>query len=200
MSLAAPRSPARGYHHGDLRAACLALAAHELEAHGPEGLALRRLAARLGVTQPSLYRHFASKEALVDRLATAGFVGLQEALGAAAGATARARLHAIVRAYLAWGLASPQHYRLMFARPLSEKQRDPLLVEAAAAARQVLDTAVAAWRAEAGPAAADSQALSAGIWALAHGLVMLCSEGHLPGPAEVHSAAVLEGLLGPAEG
>jgi AcrR family transcriptional regulator len=199
-SPATRRNSARPYHHGDLRAACLALAAHELEARGPEGLALRHLAAQLGVTQPSLYRHFASKEELVDRLATSGFVRVQDDLAAAAGATARDRLEAMVRAYLACGRTHPQHYRLMFARPSSEKQRDPLLVEAAAAARQMLDEAVAAWRAETGPAAGDSQALSAGIWALAHGMVMLASEGHLPGSTEALCAAVLDRLLGPANG
>lgn len=97
LTITAPAKPARPYHHGDLRTVCLALAAQELEAHGPEALALRRLATRLGVTQPSLYRHFESKDALVDMLATSGFVRLQDALAAAGGEAARERLRAMVR-------------------------------------------------------------------------------------------------------
>jgi AcrR family transcriptional regulator len=174
------RKPARRYHHGDLRASCLALAARELEAKGPEGLALRHLAERLGVTQPSLYRHFAAKEALVDALAIQGFVALRARLAAAGGETARARLMAMMRAYLAHGLAQPQHYRLMFARPAAEKRRDAALVEIAASARQDLAEAVAAWFSEADGSPAAVAEVSVSLWALAHGLVMLASEGHLP--------------------
>lgn len=174
------RKPARRYHHGDLRVSCLALAARELEEKGSEGLALRHLADRLGVTQPSLYRHFAAKEALVDALAVSGFVALRARLAQAGGPTARARLVAMILAYVTEGLARPQHYRLMFARPAAEKRRDAALVEIAAATRQDLLGAVAAWLDEAGASPAALGELAVSIWALAHGVVMLASEGHLP--------------------
>ena len=63
---------ARGYHHGDLRAAVIAAGLERLaEGDGAE-LGLRALARDVGVSATALYRHFPDKEALLDALADEG--------------------------------------------------------------------------------------------------------------------------------
>jgi AcrR family transcriptional regulator len=46
----------------------LAAARKVFERHGPDGLSLREVAAKVGITPMAIYRHFDSKEALVDAL------------------------------------------------------------------------------------------------------------------------------------
>ena len=58
-------TPARPYHHGDLRNA-LVVAATELAARdGAEGVVLREAARRIGVSPSAAYRHFPSREGLL---------------------------------------------------------------------------------------------------------------------------------------
>ncbi len=48
-----------------------------LEEEGLEGLTMRRLAARIGIRAPSLYKHFESKEQIEDELVLRGLDELQ---------------------------------------------------------------------------------------------------------------------------
>ncbi len=70
------------YHHGDLRGALIALALETLEEDGPEGLTLRGLAERAGVSGMAPYRHFADKAALLEAVARRGFAELHSDLAA----------------------------------------------------------------------------------------------------------------------
>ncbi len=135
------------YHHGDLRAALLKAAAAEIERSGYENLSLRELAASLGVSRAAPYRHFADRRALLSALAADGFRQLTAGHRAAAGRTARARLQAAGRAYLAFASARPQLYRLMFVSDLFSAAAGPLdpgLLEAGGESYQVFEDMVAA--------------------------------------------------------
>jgi AcrR family transcriptional regulator len=83
--------------------------------HGLEGVAMRAVAARIGLTPMALYRHFRSKEALHDALVEQGhsiFLHyLQRALAepSPAGRLARSGFE-----YLNFALEHGQDYRMMF--------------------------------------------------------------------------------------
>jgi AcrR family transcriptional regulator len=51
-----------------------------LEEEGTEGLTMRRLAARIGIRAPSLYKHFESKERIEDALVLRGLDDLRDAV------------------------------------------------------------------------------------------------------------------------
>src|SRR5215217_6585274 len=74
------RKPNRPYHHGNLRRGLLDQALATIRTEGVEGLTLREIGARLGVSRTALYRHFADKRALLAAVATEGFRALREAL------------------------------------------------------------------------------------------------------------------------
>ncbi len=63
------------YHHGDLRAALLKVAAKMIAEQGIESLTLRALSERIGVSRTAPYRHFADKSTW--RPATAPGKGLK---------------------------------------------------------------------------------------------------------------------------
>src|SRR3982751_6170504 len=74
------RKPNRPYHHGNLRGALLQEALATIRSEGVEGLTLREIGARLGVSRTALYRHFADKRALLAAVATEGFRTLRQQL------------------------------------------------------------------------------------------------------------------------
>src|SRR5687768_13857073 len=79
-SALAARKPHRPYHHGNLRRALLDEALATIRTEGVDGLTLREIGARLGVSRTALYRHFADKRALLAAVATEGFRTLRAQL------------------------------------------------------------------------------------------------------------------------
>ena len=71
------------YHHGDLRATLLGVAAHMIAERGVEGVTMRGLAEQIGVSRSAPYRHFADKAALLAAVAEDGFKRLAAGLRAA---------------------------------------------------------------------------------------------------------------------
>lgn len=115
-----PSDPAGGrYHHGDLRRALLEAAG---KAADIEHISLRELASGLGVSGAAVYRHFASREALLAELAAIGIAQLQERFAGAFdlhtppadGPEAIARLHRLGVAYLRFADDQPALWRLIF--------------------------------------------------------------------------------------
>ena len=163
------------YHHGDLRRDLLRVARDEISRNGADTVTLASLARLVGVTQAAPYRHFADREALLEAVAAAGFnefaVRLDDA--AAANAAPGDGLHAIALAYVAFGEANIELYRLMFAsRLVPEAKPESVLDKAADAAFDRLRHAVSAVCTA--TTVADNALL---IWAQLHGLVMLRADG-----------------------
>ena len=77
------RKRRRPYHHGNLRRALLDEALATIRTEGVEGVTLREIGARVGVSRTALYRHFADKRALLTAVATEGFRTLRQELSAA---------------------------------------------------------------------------------------------------------------------
>jgi AcrR family transcriptional regulator len=98
------------------RAAILAAAERLFAARGYEGVSMRRVAAEAGCSAPALYRLFPHKRALLRTIWEAALANLDASLErAAAGAPdPLARLRALGRAYVAFWVAHPDHFRAMF--------------------------------------------------------------------------------------
>lgn len=110
----------------DLRTACLDEAARVIAAEGVEALNLREIARRLGVSHQAPYRHFPSKDALVEAVLARAFRRFALALdGRDKSADPHADLHAMGIAYLGHAAAYPLEYRLMFASPPPDAARHP---------------------------------------------------------------------------
>lgn len=116
-----PKS-SRRYHHGDLRAALLVEAIEVLETDPEAEITLRGLAKAVGVSTMAPYAHFDDKDSLMDALAAEGFASLETKLKSATaelreGISPEAQLTALAKAYVAYGVAHPGMYRVMFQRP-----------------------------------------------------------------------------------
>jgi len=182
-----PKAP---YHHGDLRRALLEEAVRTIrDGGGPVALTLRAVGARLGVSRPALYRHFADKSALLNAVSEDGFRRLSEALerawtDAGGGMTG---FDEQGRAYVRFALDNPSHYRVMFGVWSSREQDDTALRAAGARAFQLLVDALAALQGQ-GVVRRDEPAerLALYVWAAVHGIAMLAIDGRFPnGPGGV---------------
>ncbi|WP_323377194.1 TetR/AcrR family transcriptional regulator [Streptomyces smaragdinus] len=136
-----------------------------LEEEGADALTMRRLADRLGIKAPSLYKHFADKAALEARLITLFFTELAAALEAAPD------FPGLAVAYRAYAMAHPHLYTLSTDRPLPRESLPPGLEERAAwPLVRVLD---------------GDEIRARAAWAFAHGMVVLEIAGRFPPGADL---------------
>ena len=183
----AARKPRRAYHHGNLRRALLDEALATIRDKGVDGLTLREIGARLGVSRSALYRHFADKRALLTTVATDGFRMLRGQLLTAweDGARGPAASQAMGLAYVRFAVANPSHYRVMFSRFVDPQPQEPELAAEAVGAFQALVDAVAAMQREGIVRGDDTVLMARYMWAVVHGVAMLAIDGQIPEPGGV---------------
>jgi AcrR family transcriptional regulator len=163
---------------GKLRADILAAATSLLEESGTEeAVTLRAVARQVGISAPSIYAHFADREAIIDAILDAAFADFNAAIGAAT-AAARSPLERIrvgCAAYLRFAAERPNRYKLIFERqyliagpdePVSAVRRQGFgaLI---AAVQECIDTGISA--------STDAELDSTAIWVALHGYATLRS-------------------------
>jgi AcrR family transcriptional regulator len=109
------------YHHGDLRAALLEAALAVISEIGPQGLSIREVARRAGVSHAAPYRHFADRDELILAVVEQGFELMQQTMLAEKAAAPDDPLNQFAAsglAYVNFALAHPAYYRVMFSGDL----------------------------------------------------------------------------------
>ena len=158
-----------------------------MRAEGVDGLTLREIGARLGVSRTALYRHFADKRALLAAVATEGFRTLRQQLVTAweDGGRGPRGVRSMGVAYIRFAVANPSHYRVMFGGFVDPKACDPELAAEAAGAFQALVDALAALQRDAIVRGDDTVTMARFVWAVVHGVAMLGIDGQLREPGAV---------------
>ncbi len=138
--------------------------------HGIEGLSLRDVARRLGVSHQAPYKHFPSRDHLLAEVLRRCYVSFAEFLDARPlTGTPEVDLASLGWAYLQHAREHPLEYRLMFGTPWPDGAGHPELVQAALHAFNRLREALARQRGPGHtPQELDADALF--IWASLHGL------------------------------
>jgi AcrR family transcriptional regulator len=99
------------------RRAILEAAESLLASRGEEGLSIREVCLRAGVTPPTIYHHFGDKASLVDRVVDDCFADFDRYYeDRTPPGDPVERLRWAFDRYIEYGLAHPTHYRLMFLR------------------------------------------------------------------------------------
>jgi AcrR family transcriptional regulator len=144
-----------------------------LEAEGLEGLSMRRIAGELGIRAPSLYKHFADRQALEAAIISAGFEEQAQAFERAFERRGDA-LAAIAAAYRRFARSHPHLYRLMTGRELRRDLLVPGVEERAA--RPVIQ------------ALGGDPDRARAAWAFAHGMSVLELTNRFPPGADLDAA------------
>ncbi|MFJ6322483.1 MULTISPECIES: WHG domain-containing protein [unclassified Rhizobium] len=161
------------------------------ESEGWEAVTIRRLANEIEYSQPVLYSHFASRDAIVAAVALEGFKELATALRAAAEAAdgQRDALMRVARGYFAFALSRPALYDAMFILPTQ-------LMFAEAETRAELRDGFEAITAVVSPFCRDVEIVTETFWAALHGLAELERSGRVrPGMHEKRIALVVQAII-----
>ncbi len=160
----------------DLKEACVQVAREVIADAGLEGLSLRDVARRLGVSHQAPYKHYPSRDHLLAEVMRRCFDGFAQYLEAGVQRPELAELPmgGLGRLYLEYAQRHPLEYRLMFGTPWPPVADHPELMEAARRAFDLLRDAlrrVHGVPTEAEHHGADLDAVC--IWACVHGLATL---------------------------
>jgi AcrR family transcriptional regulator len=140
---------------------------------GIEALSMRRLASRLGIRAPSIYKHLPDKQALENALISDGFEQMAGEFAAAVDG-AKDPLAALGVAYRGFAHRHPHLYRLMTERELDRANLAPG-VEARAALPLVQELG-------------GDEDLARAAFAFAHGMTILELNNRFPPEADLDAA------------
>jgi AcrR family transcriptional regulator len=166
-----------------------------LEKGYAKAVSIRSVAQRVGVTPPSIYLHFADKDALLDAVCARYFEKLDEQMQAVADQPSSIEvLRAQGLAYVRFARDTPELYRIATmgeGRPGSDVD---LTLNSSAFTH--LRTSVEALIAEGVYPAGDATAMALELWTAAHGVAaMLIAKPYLPwGDAEEFADRVLRSV------
>jgi AcrR family transcriptional regulator len=179
------------YRHGDLRRALLEAGIELARAGGPEAVVLREATRRAGVAPNAAYRHFASREALLQAVRAAALQAVAAAMEAELATLprklspadfARASVRAVGTGYLRFAQAETGLFRTAFAASDKLLQSTPEVSTAGPGGLNPFELL----------GAALDQLVTAGVlppkrrpgaellaWSAVHGLAMLVIDGPL---------------------
>lgn len=170
-----PRTRSPRGEGASLREDILDAATGLLAENGMESaVSVRAIADRVGVSIPSLYLHFADRQAILDAVCERVWTQLDEAMEKAAldGSSALDALKQRGLAYIRFGLANREHYRIVMMDRRTNVRDEEMLIGSSSFAHLV--EAVQACIDDATfPADSDPARLGMELWSAAHGLTSL---------------------------
>lgn len=173
----------RSYHHGDLRASLLENVIDVARESGVDGVTMRTVAARSGVSESAAYHHFANKADLLGAAAARAFGEFTDALGRGVGervADGGDPAIGLAEGYVGFALGDPGAYQLIFGRHVADTAIDTRddVREAGGASIQVALDAIGRSLANRGSEASPEEVFPM-VRAVLHGVVSLVAENEL---------------------
>ncbi|HST91934.1 MAG TPA: TetR/AcrR family transcriptional regulator [Brevundimonas sp.] len=197
-----PRSRRKPKGEGHARRAEILAAAERIFVeHGYEGATIRKIADEVGLSSTALYMHFAEKSEILHEICSGAFASLLEANEAVAREQGgpEARLRLMLRAYVDFGFANPNAYRLAYmTRPIELREG------AQSAARELGHELYRSFERVveelevAGRLRGDARTTAQAMWAGVHGVVsLMITKPYFDwAPRQTLATAAIEGLLG----
>ncbi len=189
------------YHHGNLRPVLVDTAVELARTTGPDGVVLREVARRAGVSHNAAYRHFDDRAALLAEVSGCAMADLEEAMQTRVDAVsltdpiARAteRLRETGRAYVDFALREPGLFAVAFGAPEGPMVHQDL--EKPAGPYAVLNTVLDELVGCGAVTAARRQGADVACWAIVHGFSDLLLHGPLREVPAQMRGPLLESVL-----
>jgi AcrR family transcriptional regulator len=176
-----------------------------IETGSSEAVSIRAVAEAVGVTPPSIYRHFPDKVTLVFEVSNRRCQAIDDEMAEALEGVEEPLegLAVLGRAYVDFGLRNPEPYRLVFMDTYTDEPeafREERVAELPSFARAVEWVGKAIDAGLFRPEHADPLRVATGLWAAAHGLTsLLIAMPTFPWPGDdfvdEHLGTYLRGLL-----
>jgi AcrR family transcriptional regulator len=175
--------PRKNYHHGDLKNALIKAGVEILSKEGIEGLSLRKVAQRAGVSHSAPYSHFADKQSLIAAISTEGFQQLYDALDAAISANPKnpkRQLQQGALAYVQFALNHTDTFKIMFSGVLEKEKEYPAFVDISQKTFQRVVDMVQVCQDAGLLHSTPPEMMAVAVWGQLHGIVSLALEGQIP--------------------
>ncbi|HEY0926060.1 TetR/AcrR family transcriptional regulator [Brevundimonas sp.] len=158
------------------RAEILAAAERIFVEHGYEGATIRKIADEVGLSSTALYMHFSEKGEILQEICRQAFESLLEAnrSAIAEAGSPEQRMRKMMRAYIDFGFANPNAYRLVYmTRPAelregAQSAAREMGAELFATFQQVVEELETAGRLN-----SDAKTTAQAFWAGGHGVISL---------------------------
>jgi AcrR family transcriptional regulator len=181
-----------------------------ITSQGFDALTVRRLADRSGMTAPNLYNYFSNKDEIYLTLVITGFEKLHESLKSAYASSEDPvkRAHALMDAYVSFGIENSAYYDIMFTRatpkyndyvgtPHEKLSRIEYTISMEIAA--LAEKAVAEVNGGEGRKGREGHTKDVvKVWCTLHGMVSLCNSqivGYVAGDTQAVYHTILEELI-----
>jgi AcrR family transcriptional regulator len=171
------------YHHGNLKEALISAGLDILSEKGMEGLSLRNVAKKVGVSHTAPYNHFPDKQALLAAISTAGHEQLHQTLLD----TFEKFKHSspdiiaeIAWSYLQFALDDPDKFKLMFSGALEEERAHPAYIEISRNNVSLLEEIIVFCQNKGQLEKGRVENIAIKLWSLVHGFTYLMLENQFP--------------------
>lgn len=171
----------------EFREAICATASRLFAQHGTDGVTMRALAEAMGISPMKPYHYFRDKEEILAASMTRAFERFLAAMQEAEKQPGNARERATAKrqAYVAFALAEPDCYRIMFELPNPDPVKHPALQGAMERARAAMRSSLDELVAE-GAIVGDPETLGYVFWCAIHGAVSVYLAGKLDSVEQLH--------------
>jgi len=171
------------YHHGNLKEEFLNIAFEFIHHEDIEKLTLKVLSDATGTSRSAIYRHFASKDALMEEMIRQGFSTFDKETAPILSNQENAlidRFYNASKAYVAWAKENPNLYRLLFGKKYAHIREEIMSIkENSCDGFGALKLAVEEGQKAGILKQEDSLKQSIIIWSSLHGLSSLIIDGFI---------------------
>ena len=196
------RPPApKPYHHGDLRRVLIDAALQLVGEGGPDAVSVREAARRAGVSPGAPFRHFHSRDALMNAVAEEAQrrfrAEIEAALAGAPAGNPLGQFRCLGLAYLRWAMKNPTHFEIISSRRLFDHDRATGVSQDNAELIDLTGRTLAEAFALGQLRSSDLKQVQIAGRALVYGFARMSIDGHFPrwGVAGADAERTAEGIL-----
>jgi len=181
---AARAAAPKPYHHGDLRRVLIDAALTLVGEGGPDAVSVREAARRAGVSPGAPFRHFPSRDALMQAVAEEAQrrfrAEIEAALSGAVAGDPLGRFRALGMAYVRWAMRNPTHFEILSSRRFFDHDKDAGVSADNAELIELTGRTLAEAFAHGQLRAVDLKTVQIAGRALVYGFARMNIDGHFP--------------------